>query len=108
MRQAGFMAAAGIYALQNHIERLEADHVHAANIAAALKQKSFIGNILPVETNILIFEVLAPYTSKSLAEKLGNMGIRCIAISPTQIRFVTHLDISPQQVQKIIETIGSL
>ncbi len=108
MRQAGFMAAAGIYALQHHIERLEQDHAHAASIAAALQQKSFIGNILPVETNILIFEVLAPYTAKSLSEKLGSMDIRCIAISPTQIRFVTHLDISAQQVRQIIETIAGL
>ncbi|HSC39958.1 MAG TPA: GntG family PLP-dependent aldolase [Chitinophagaceae bacterium] len=108
MRQAGFMAASGIYALQNHIKRLELDHVHAKQLADALQQKPFTGAILPVETNIVIFEVLAPYTAKSLAEKFGQHNIRCIAISPTQIRMVTHLDISEQMVREVVSFINQL
>lgn len=108
MRQAGYLAAAGIYALKNNIQRLAEDHQHAKEIAAALEQKSFVGFILPVETNIIIFEVLAPYTSKSLAAKLGELSILAYAIAPTQIRLVTHLDITPEMVQKTIETIHHL
>jgi threonine aldolase len=105
MRQAGFMAASGIYALQHHIKRLELDHIHAVQIANALKQKEFTGTMHPVETNIIIFEVKQPYVAKALAEKFAANKIRCIAISPTQIRMVTHLEISEQVVKEIIRRI---
>jgi threonine aldolase len=102
MRQAGFMAASGLYALHHNIKRLELDHVHARQIALALNQKSFTGYMLPVETNIVIFEVLPPYTAKTLAEKFNEFHIKCIAISPTQVRMVTHLDITEQMVKEVI------
>ena len=108
MRQAGFMAASGLYALQHNIKRLELDHIHARQIAMALKQKSFVGNMLPVDTNIIIFEVLAPYTAKTLADKFALFHIKCIAISPTQVRMVTHLDINEQMVKEVISCIESL
>jgi len=108
MRQAGFMAASGLYALQHNIKRLELDHIHARQIAMALKQKSFVGNMLPVDTNIIIFEVLAPYTAKTLADKFALVHIKCIAISPTQVRMVTHLDINEQMVKEVISCIESL
>jgi threonine aldolase len=108
MRQAGFMAAAGIYALQNNITRLATDHLHAQQIASALQQKNFVGAMLPVETNIIIFEVLQPYTAKALAEKFGQHNIRCIAISPTQIRIVTHLDITAPMANEVISFIQQL
>jgi len=108
LRQAGFMAASGLYALQHNIKRLELDHVHARQIAIALKEKSFVGNMLPVETNIIIFEVLAPYTAKSLSEKFASYGVKCIAISPTQIRMVTHLDVNEQMVKEVVHCIQYL
>lgn len=108
MRQAGFMAASGIFALNNHIGRLELDHNHARQIAEALQAKPFTGTILPVETNIVIFEVKEPYTAKKLAEKFNENNIRCIAIAPTQIRMVTHLDISEQMVREVVSFIGQL
>jgi len=108
MRQAGFMAASGIYALQNHIKRLELDHVHAKQIAEALQSTPFTGTMLPVETNIIIFEVKAPHTAKQLAATFGENNIRCIAISPTQIRMVTHHDISEQMVRELISFIQQL
>lgn len=108
MRQGGFMAASGIYALKNHISRLELDHNHAQQIAEALLLKPFTGAMLPVETNIVIFEVKAPYTAKSLAATFGEHNIRCIAISPTQIRMVTHLDISEQMVRELVSFIQQL
>lgn len=105
MRQAGFMAAAGLYALQHNIKRLELDHIHARQIALALQQMPWAGSILPVETNIIIFEVLPPYTAALLADKFREHGIKCIAISPTQVRMVTHLDISEQMVKDVINCI---
>ena len=108
MRQAGYLAAAGIYALENNIERLAEDHTHAKQIAAALKKKAFVGNFLPVDTNIILFEVLAPYTPKTLGEELAKHSIYSMAISPTQVRMVTHLDITPEMVKKLIEVINNL
>jgi threonine aldolase len=108
MRQAGFMAASGVYALQNHIERLAEDHDHAKQIAAALHQKEFTGSILPVETNIVIFEVKAPWQPQQVADKLKEKDIHTIAISPTQIRMVLHLDISKEMVKTIIDQINKM
>ncbi len=108
MRQAGYMAAAGIYALQNHIERLEADHQHAKSIADVLLKKDFIGKMMPVETNIIIFEVHGSYTASSFAEILAKNNIKAIAISPTQIRFVFHLDITTEMIIELGEFIHQL
>ena len=108
MRQAGFMAAACIYALENNVARLADDHLHAQQITAALQEKDFVGEILPVETNIIIFEVTGRFTSRELAAKMKELGIFVIAISPKQVRIVVHLDISPENVQQTIKVIQSL
>lgn len=108
MRQAGFLAAAGIYALKHNINRLKEDHHSAQQIAEALASSKIAGKVLPVETNIIIFEVLPPYTPKTLVEKLKEHHILGYAISPTQMRLVTHLDITPQMVKKTIEVIRTL
>jgi threonine aldolase len=108
MRQAGFIAAAGIYALQNNIDRLEEDHKHAMQLAAALEKKDFVVKVMPVETNIIIFEVKSPYTSKSLVAKMKEENILWYSISPTQIRIVTHLDVTSEMIEKTIQTIEAL
>jgi len=108
MRQAGYIAAAGIYALENHIARLANDHHHARLIAAAWEKKSFIGSIYPVETNIIIFEVSNTYTAPQLAVKLKENDILAIAISPRMIRMVVHLDIHELDVERTIDVIGRL
>jgi threonine aldolase len=108
MRQAGFMAAAGIYALENNVARLSEDHQHAQMILSALLAKDFVGEILPVETNIIIFEVKGRFTAPELAAKCKEEGIFVIAISPKQIRIVVHLDIHPEHVKRTIEVINGL
>lgn len=108
MRQAGFMAAAGVYALENHIDRLAIDHQHAQQLAAVLAKKDFTESILPVETNIVIFNIKPPYQPKEIVEQLKQHNILTIAISPTQIRMVLHLDITEEMVAKTIEVINKL
>jgi threonine aldolase len=105
MRQAGFLAAAGIYALENNIKKLEEDHNHAKAIATALSKQDFIGEILPVETNIVIFEVKGKYTAASFAEYLKEKNILCIPISSTQVRMVTHLDVSLAMIERLLKVI---
>lgn len=108
MRQAGYLAAAGIYALQNHIDRLAEDHQHAAQLAAALQEKSFVANMLPVETNIIIFSVKEPYTAVSLVARLKEQHILAYAIAPMQVRLVLHLDITPEMVEQTMAVLKTL
>lgn len=108
MRQAGFLAAAGIYALQNNIERLAEDHVHTKQIADAIVKKDFVQLVLPVETNIIIFELKEGVTAPELVSKLKEQSILGYAISPNRIRLVVHLDISKEMVAKTIEVFNQL
>jgi threonine aldolase len=108
MRQAGYLAAAGIYALENNITRLAEDHDHAHQIAAALSKKDFIGKIMPVETNIIIFEVMGSYTATAFCERLKLDDILCLSISSTQVRMVTHLDVTGEMVSKLVRVIDSM
>jgi threonine aldolase len=108
MRQAGYLAAAGIFALQHHVERLQQDHEHAQQLAAVLAKKDFVGTVLPVETNILIFSVKDRFDPKSLVAKMKEHNILWYAISPTQVRIVTHLDITPEMIQHTIEIVETI
>ena len=108
MRQAGYMAACGVYAIAEQVDRLAEDHQHAKEVANALMEKSFVGHILPVETNIIIFEVLEPFNTQELVKKLATDGVLCFAISPTQIRFVFHIDVTADMVQHLIKIINSI
>ncbi|MGN6618732.1 MAG: threonine aldolase family protein [Ilyomonas sp.] len=108
MRQAGILAAAGIFALDNNIQRLSLDHQHAKAIETALQEKDFIKNILPVETNIIIFEVGRKFTAQSFTDCLKQNNILAIPISSTHVRMVLHLDITPSMTEQTIELIKTL
>lgn len=108
MRQAGYLAAAGMYALKNNVERLSQDHAHARQIAEALMRKNFVSGILPVETNIIIFGVKEPWTAPALVDDLKKHDILGHPITPSQVRLVTHLDITPEMVNKTIDLINKL
>lgn len=108
MRQAGYLAAACIYALEHHVDRLADDHKHAKMLAEALSKKDFTGEFLPVETNILIFEVKGRMTPQQLADRLKVHNILVMAISKTQVRMVLHLDISEEMVNDTIKVINEI
>lgn len=106
MRQGGFVAAAGIYALENNIERLKEDHDHAKRIGNAIAGNSMTKSVLPVETNIIIFETVTAATA--IVEKLNNKNILCYATAPDRVRLVVHLDITKEMVNKTIEVIKGI
>jgi threonine aldolase len=108
MRQAGFIAAAGIYALQNNIDRLAEDHENAKKIAEAIAKKTFTKFVLPVETNIIIFELNDGMTAPELVSKLKENNILGYAISPNRVRLVIHLDISKEMVLQTIQIFNQL
>ncbi len=105
MRQAGYMAAAGLYALHQNINRLADDHYHAKQIAQHLLEKDFVGKMMPVETNIIIFEILSEGGPKAFCERMKASNILCLPISPTQVRMVTHLDVNADMISHILHTI---
>lgn len=108
MRQAGYLAAAGLFALQNNVNRLNDDHSNAKKITTALQEKDFVDTILPVETNIIIFSVKNGMTPKLFIEKMKEQNILMFPISPTQVRIVVHLDISQEMVDKTIDIIKAM
>lgn len=94
MRQAGYLAAAGIYALDHHVERLQEDHAHARRLADTLAELDYVHNIRPVETNIVIFDLAPPATPTVFLEYLNKNGMKASAFGPQTIRMVTHLDVT--------------
>jgi len=108
MRQSGFLAAAGIYALDHHIERLSKDHAHATTLADTLATADFVDFVLPVETNIVIFKVKSCYTAASIINNLNAKGILCGATGADTVRFVTHLDITSAMIDQTVDIIKNL
>jgi threonine aldolase len=108
MRQAGFLAAAGIYALDHHVNRLAEDHQHAKALAEALAKTNYVSAVLPVETNIVLFDVRNGLKSDQVVKALAAKGILCNSTSDKTIRFVTHLDLSSALIDRAIETISHL
>lgn len=108
MRQAGSLAAACMYALENNVERLAVDHANALLIRDALQQKDFVASILEVETNIVIANITGDQTAHQIALALKDKGVLAMAMSPTQLRFVTHLDITDVYMNETIEIIKKL
>lgn len=107
-RQAGYLAAAGIYALDYHIERLKDDHQRAKTISKTLESCHFVSSIQPVETNIVIFQTNVDTPAKTIVEKLIQKNIRCIAINSRQIRMVTHIDFTDEDLEIVIKVINEL
>ncbi|WP_410479436.1 threonine aldolase family protein [Pedobacter gandavensis] len=105
MRQSGFLAAAGIYALDHHVQRMSVDHDHAKALAAALNQVTYVASVMPVETNIVIFEVATGFNTENIIHLLAEKGIVCSTMGLKKIRFVTHLDVSPEMIDYTIEQI---
>jgi threonine aldolase len=108
MRQAGIIAAAGIYALDNHVERLEEDHEKAATLAETLKDLSFVESIAPVETNIVIFNLKNDWTAEKLSSELKKSNIILSPFGAKTVRIVTHLDFTDEMLKKTIEALKQL
>ena len=106
MRQAGFLAAAGIYALDHHVERLKIDHAHAQILADALSKCGWVKYVMPADTNIVLFDTVAP--AEEILKKLLEKGIKANSTDTHRIRFVTHLDVSPEQVEYVVKVLKEL
>ena len=102
MRQAGFLAAAAIYALDNNVERLAKDHQKAKEIGIVLESCSYVKMVEPIETNIVIFYVKDDLNPMDFINKMESKGILMISMGEGKIRIVTHLDFTDAMHQKLL------
>lgn len=100
-RQAGYLAAAGIYALDHHVERLREDHTRARAIGTMLQRLPEVEEIFPIDTNIVIFRLPDTILAVDYVAQLAQKGIRAVTFGKHLVRFVTHLDFTDQQLEEL-------
>ncbi len=108
MRQAGYLAAAGIYALDNHITRLKDDHVRARELGKVIASLGWVESVMPVDTNIVIFSMKESVTPESVLQKLADENIKALKFGPREIRMVTHLDFDDRMLEKTTDVFKKL
>ncbi|WP_313805708.1 GntG family PLP-dependent aldolase [Flavobacterium sp.] len=108
MRQIGYLAAAGLYALQNNVGRLEEDHRRAKEIGALLQQLYWVDKVEPIETNILIFSVKPQFDENQLMEKLKQKNIYISSMGKGKLRIVTHLDYKQVMHDYVMEALQKI
>ena len=108
MRQAGFLAAAGLYALEHHVVRLVEDNNNAKRLEAALKQMPYVAAMEPVESNICIFHLAGNLKAAEFLAKLAERGVQAVPFGPQTVRFTTHLDVSSDQLEYAIKQLHQL
>lgn len=108
MRQAGFLAAAGIYALDHQVDRLRQDNERAKEIGQLLAAQSYVKSVLPVKTNIVIFTLADGIDQEGFLGKLQATGILAAPMSNDTVRFVFHLDISDEMMDYLREVLPGL
>jgi threonine aldolase len=108
MRQTGYLAAAGIYALDHNIQRLKVDHQRARICGAKLESVSWVKEVSPVFTNIIIFRIADRLSTQEVVSKLASKNIICAPVTDKILRWVFHLDIDDKMVDYVVETSENL
>lgn len=107
-RQAGYLAAAGIYALDHHVDRLKEDHTRARVIGDMFRQKSEIEDIYPIDTNIVIIQLPESITAEDYVRRLEMLRIRAVAFGKHLVRFVTHLDFTDEHLEEMDKRLAKI
>jgi threonine aldolase len=108
MRQAGYLAAAGLYALDHQVERLKKDNDKAKDIGALLEKQSYVKSVRPVKTNIVIFDLADNIKADIFLKSLEDQGILASAFGPETVRFVTHLDYSDDMHDRVLGVLSDV
>ncbi|TNE97982.1 MAG: low-specificity L-threonine aldolase [Bacteroidetes bacterium] len=108
MRQAGFIAAGGLYALENNVKRLKEDHKHAKALEQSLNELSWVKEVIPVQTNIVVFVLNDHDRRDNIIAQLAEKGVYVMAFGPGMIRMVTHLDVTSADIDQTIHILRSL
>ena len=105
MRQIGYLAAAGIYALDHHVERLAIDHNRAKILGRTLQNCDLVKSVEPIETNIVIFNVVETISEEAFISRLNDAGIGLISMGQGKLRMVTHLDFTEEMLESVVHTL---
>lgn len=108
MRQAGYLAAAGLFALEHNVRRLQDDHRKAKVLAAELRTLPYVAAVLPVETNIVIFKLHEPLDTEGFLQQLRHQQVRALSMGRQTIRFVFHLNVSDPQLEALLGALRSI
>ncbi|MDT0294992.1 threonine aldolase family protein [Mesonia ostreae] len=108
MRQIGFMAAAGIYALENHIDRLAEDHKRAQELGKVLTNQAYVKEVEPIETNIIIFYLAEEISESEFVMKLKEKDVIISSMGQGKLRMVTHLDYTQEMHEKLLEILKKM
>ena len=108
MRQAGYLAAAGIYALDHHINRLREDHQRAKALGDTLKELPYVTEILPIETNIVVYRLADDQPLDDYLQKLETAGLFAVPFGPQTVRLVTHLDFGDDALEQACSVLKSV
>ena len=108
MRQAGIIAAGALFAVTHHVDRLKEDHARAKRIGEALRNAGWVERVLPVETNIVIYDLIAGQDATRHVAALKESGVHCFAIGPRQVRMVTHMDVDDDAIALVIDSLERL
>jgi len=108
MRQAGYLAAACTYALDHHIDRLQQDNHRARALGDILKKQDYVKEVKPVKTNIVIFDLNDAITADTFLQLIKKQGILASPFGPNTVRFVTHLDVTSEMIEKVIGVLKSI
>jgi len=108
MRQAGYLAAAGLFALEHHVERLHEDHRKAKVLETELRALPYVAEVLPVETNIVIFTLAKGIGTDGFLQQLQHQRVRASSVGARSVRFVFHLDVSDAQLDELLHALRSV
>ncbi|WP_228853752.1 threonine aldolase family protein [Aegicerativicinus sediminis] len=108
MRQVGYLGAAGLFALDHHLDRVKEDHRRAKEIGKSLTQLEYIEEVQPVETNIIIFTLKDPQNEKLFLQTLKSLGVILSGMGSGKLRIVTHLDYTQEMHEEFLEILSSL
>ena len=108
MRQSGFLAAAGIYALDHHVQRLKEDHRRARILAETLASCSWVDSVLPADTNIVVFTLAPSADMTVILDSLKKQDIFAVPFGRQAVRMVTHLDFSDDMLEKVVRVLRAI
>lgn len=108
MRQAGIIAAGGLYALKNNVNRLRDDHKHARSLESVLNEMSWVKEVIPVDTNIVVPILHDASKRDMIINQFAENDVKIMAFGPGMLRFVTHLDISSDDIDRTIQLIRGI
>ena len=108
MRQIGYLAAAGIYALDHHVKRLDEDHHRAIELGTVIARQPYVHSMMPVDTNIVIFELVAGVTPEQFLAKALDYNIQALKFNANDIRLVTHLDFTDDMLDQALDAFSKI